>query len=103
VFCKILDDMGIDYYFQYAVDGYLYDFRIKNQNILIEVDGDWYHCNPERGIIPEYAIQKHTVEHDLVKDKAAKDNGYTLLRFWENDINNNRKNVIKELIKNIYF
>jgi very-short-patch-repair endonuclease len=97
-FRNILDMIGISYTFQYTVDGYNYDFYIPDKNILIEVDGDWWHCNPNLGIQPIYKSQLHTVEHDLVKNQLAESKGYKLIRFWENDIVNNRLACIEQLI-----
>ena len=97
-FKTILNMLGIEYTFQYLVAGYNYDFYIPNKNILIEVDGDWWHCNPNLGIIPVHASQKHTIEHDMIKNKVAGSNGYPLLRFWEHDIKNNRLEVIQQLV-----
>jgi very-short-patch-repair endonuclease len=98
-FQSILNGLGISYIFQYIVNGYNYDFYIPDKNILIEVDGDWWHCNPELNIQPVYESQKHTIEHDLIKNKIALDNGYQLLRFWENDITTNRLQVVQTLIE----
>jgi ribosomal protein S8 len=35
-----------------------FDFYLPNHNIIIEVDGDFYHCNPTTHPIPVYEIQK---------------------------------------------
>ena len=98
-FQTILNGLGISYIFQYIVNGYNYDFYIPDKNILIEVDGDWWHCNPELNIQPVYESQKHTIKHDLIKNKIALDNGYQLLRFWEQDITCNRFEVIANLME----
>ena len=98
-FQTILNSLGVSYIFQYAVNGYNYDFYIPDKNILIEVDGDWWHCNPKLNIQPAYESQKHTIEHDLIKNKIALDNGYQLLRFWEQDITSNRFEVIANLME----
>jgi very-short-patch-repair endonuclease len=98
-FQTILNGLGISYIFQYTVNGYNYDFYIPNKNILIEVDGDWWHCNSVLNIQPVYESQKHTVAHDLIKNKIALDNGYQLLRFWEHDIKTNRFDVVKNLME----
>ena len=106
-FKSILDFLNIQYIFQYAVNGYNYDFYIPEKNILIEVDGDQWHCNPALGIEPIHKSQKHTVEHDKIKNKNAEDNGYQLVRFWENDIQEKRLECIEklmEIVKNdIYY
>jgi very-short-patch-repair endonuclease len=97
-FKTILDALQIKYNQQYPVKYYCYDFNIQDTNILIETDGDWWHCNPNKGFIPLYESQIHTVAHDKVKNEWAEKNGYTLIRFWEDDIMNNRDLVIQKLL-----
>jgi len=100
-FKKLLEDLNITYDFQYNVSDYLYDFKIKDQKILIEVDGDFYHCNPMEYNKPIYDIQKHTVKHDKKKNQIAEENGYKLLRYWEYDINNHPAKVVKNLLNEL--
>lgn len=86
-FAGLLDMMNITYEKQFELTHLLYDFRINDTNIIIEVDGDFYHCNPIEWPEPKYPIQKNTVRHDKLKNARVKDNGYRLLRFWETDVN----------------
>jgi G:T-mismatch repair DNA endonuclease (very short patch repair protein) len=78
-----------------------YDFYLPEYNILIEVDGDFWHCNPTKFPQAEYITQKRNILRDQEKNQWAKDNGYKLLRFWEDDINNNIKQVKKILLENL--
>lgn len=98
-FMKFLEKNKLSYEFQYDVNGYLYDFWVHDIDCLVEIDGDFHHCNPDVHPEPIYEIQKHTLEHDEIKNKVANDNGYKLLRFWENDINNNPEKIEKILIE----
>jgi very-short-patch-repair endonuclease len=98
-FKNLLSTLKIEYIFQYVVEDYNYDFFIPSKNLLIEVDGDWWHCNPELNIIPIHNSQKHTVEHDRIKNAIAMKNNYQLHRFWENDIVNNRFEVVGKLME----
>jgi len=104
VFMEIMDSAGIKYYDQFYVAEIpaLYDFKIKGKNILIEVDGDFWHCKPGTQFeIPKYDAQKSNMITDQIKNEWAKANGYTLFRFWESDIQNNRLQVMKTLIENL--
>jgi very-short-patch-repair endonuclease len=98
-FKAILDTLQIKYNQQYPVKYYCYDFNIQDTNILIETDGDWWHCNPNKGFEPIHESQIHTVSHDKVKNEWAEKNGYTLIRFWEDDVMNNRDKVIQVLLE----
>lgn len=96
-FTELLNKLGIIYEPQFPISGYLFDFYVESKNTLIEVDGDWYHCNPNLKIQPQYPIQEHTVENDIIKTNLAKEKGYKLIRFWEDDIKNSLDVVIEKL------
>lgn len=90
----------IDFYHQFYVREIkaIYDFKISGKKILIEVDGDYWHCNPN-GKFPEpiYKAQKANLVQDKIKEQWCVDNGYKLLRFWEKDINELPEWVIEQL------
>jgi very-short-patch-repair endonuclease len=96
-FESLLIDLNIDFEPQYPLNGYLYDFYIKNKNTLIEVDGDWFHFNKKIHKKVTSIIQENTINNDKIKNNIAKKEGYNLIRFWEDDINNNLDNVINTL------
>jgi very-short-patch-repair endonuclease len=100
-FANILDILDIKYQqFFYAKDiKAFYDFYIPEHNLIIEVDGDFWHCNPTKFPEATYETQKRNLVKDKIKSQWAIDNGYKLLRFWENDINNNIKQVKKILLE----
>jgi very-short-patch-repair endonuclease len=80
----------------------IYDFYLPEFNVLIEIDGDFWHCNPNtKYAIPECKTQELNIENDKIKNKWAFDNNYKLLRFWEYDINNNLSQVIETLKKEL--
>jgi very-short-patch-repair endonuclease len=103
-FSTLLDEQNIEYYRQFYVREIksLYDFKIKGKKILIEVDGDFWHCNPKtKHKIPVTEHQKKNLVSDSIKNDWCLNNGYTLLRFWEDDIKNNLEWVIDEIRKHI--
>lgn len=76
----------------------IFDFKISNKKILIEVDGDFWHCNPNtKHKEAIYEAQKSNLIQDEIKNKWCETNNYKLLRFWETDINDNRDKVIEQL------
>jgi very-short-patch-repair endonuclease len=80
----------------------LFDFKISGKNIFIEVDGDFWHCNPNSKFKePIYEAQKSNLMQDKVKEEWCLKNGFKLLRFWESDINNKQEEVIKILQKEL--
>jgi very-short-patch-repair endonuclease len=98
-FANILDLLDITYQqFFYAKEiKAFYDFYIPEHNLIIEVDGDFWHCNPSKFPNPEYTTQKRNLQRDKIKNQWATDNGYKLLRFWEDDIKNNIKYIKQTL------
>lgn len=122
---EYLDKMGLKYIYEYEAKdiGRFYDFAItlyqeipfimenkhgiesikqEGQNIpicmLIEIDGDYYHSNPE--IMKNKKLnnmQKHNKFVDFLKDKWCEKKGIPLVRIWENDIRHNPKKVFELL------
>ena len=98
-FADMLIGLGIDFIHQYEVDGFDYDFYIPSKNILIEVDGDYWHGNPEK-FTELNSMQRKNRGLDRLKTNHAADRNYQLLRFWEQDITTNRLQVVQTLIEN---
>lgn len=102
VFEELMGQTGLVLFPQYHLDGKFFDFWIEETNILIEVDGDFYHCNPNsRHKIPLYDVQRKNIENDKVKLEVAERNGYRLIRFWESDIINNPQLVIETTLSTV--
>ena len=75
-----------------------YDFKIFKDGVLIEVDGDFWHCNPNTKFKePTYKCQFKNLKKDKVKTEWCKNNNIALIRFWEYDINNNLDDVVNKL------
>jgi very-short-patch-repair endonuclease len=103
-FSELLDKEQISYlqfYYAKSIKAF-YDFYIPQSNLLIEIDGDFWHCNPNsKYSVPQYSTQLKNISRDQEKNKWASDNGYKLLRFWETDINNNPTQIIETLKKEL--
>jgi very-short-patch-repair endonuclease len=75
---------------QFKIGNFLFDGHVKNSNILIEVNGDYWHCNPkvyQNGPINE--MQKTHIKRDFAKKHFAAKEGYYLVTVWEKDIKDN--------------
>jgi len=93
---EILNNLNIPFEHQFRLENYLFDFKIKGKNILIEVDGDYWHGNPK--IYKDLnEMQKKMQKRGLEKGKLAKTNNFILLRFWEGDILKNENKVIEKM------
>lgn len=103
-FALILDNLKVKYIqWFYAKDiKAFYDFYIPLKNIIIEIDGDFWHCNPNtKYALPEYKTQEKNIKRDKQKNQWAQDNGFKLLRFWEYDIKNHPQQIIEILKKEL--
>ncbi len=102
-FAKMLKEIGVEFESQKVIKKKIYDFYIPSKNMIVEVDGDYWHANP---LIYEgkelNKIQSRNVKNDKYKDTLARGNGYLLERVWEHDLKNNyqeQKKRFKKLLK----
>ena len=73
---------------------YQYDFIIKGKRILIEVNGDYWHGNPNKfnidgsdGKRKLNDIQITKIETDKLKLEFAKNHNFEVIYIWEEEIN----------------
>ncbi len=92
---KYLDYLNIKVRHGYPIIDILHryccDFYLPKKKIIIEADGDHWHNYP------------YGKEIDKLRNKELQIAGYTVLRFWECEINNNFEKVkrtIKKVINN---
>ena len=87
-FALILEELGIIYETQKIVGGKIYDFFIPSKNMLLEVDGDYWHAK-DKELKEMSLMQKKTFYNDIKKNAIAKSNGFELERVWEEEIMKN--------------
>lgn len=95
-----LDKLGVEYEYQFEAKdiGRFYDFFLPKSRLIIEVDGDYWHGNPEK--YDENELKKHQIRAQRVdehKNKWALLHGIPIIRIWESDIRKNPKKVMKML------
>ena len=95
---NFLDVIGVKYVRQFKAKeiGRFYDFYCENANIIIEVDGDYYHSYGLK-YEEKNPMQKHNEWVDRVKDEWALERGIPVIRIWEHDIHENPEKVMKNL------
>lgn len=88
-----------------------YDFLLTDTNILIEVNGDYWHANPlfykENDLMHYFYSEvsaKDIWQRDLFKKKLAEDQGYRVIYVWENELkkSNTSDDIFKLLEDKIY-
>lgn len=92
---KIFGKIDNDFYEEFPYHGFVFDFMFPGY--LIEVQGDYFHCNPNtRHAIPKNDMQINNMKRDKGKRSCVKKHKeYKLIEFWENDIINNIKSIEK--------
>jgi len=86
---KNKDAIGYRFRRQHPLGHYILDFYNHKLKLCIEVDGEYH----------EYQEQK---EHDMERDEFLKFNGITVIRFKNQEVENNLKSVIGDINKFIY-
>jgi len=76
--------VGVKFRRQQPIGNYIVDFVNVEKQIIVELDGG-HHAK----------IKKK----DSKRDKLLSENGFTVLRFWNNDIFNNLEEVVEVISK----
>ena len=93
----------INYETEVFICPYFVDFLIADKKIIIEVLGDYWHCNPQKYNRTFYNKRKHMTSEEIwQKDQQRKqeliNKGYKILEFWEHDIRHNPEIIKKQLL-----
>ena len=78
------------------------DIAIKKYRLLVFCDGDFWHGNSYHSVKSHKQFWdekiKRNRERDLEYTIRLRDDGWTVLRFWESDIKNNIDDCIQQII-----
>ena len=69
---------------QYVIGKYIVDFICREKKIIIEIDGGQHNENS-------------TIDYDKERSIYLNSIGYTVIRFWNNEIDNNIEGVYSKL------
>ena len=95
--------LGYDVKHSHSVDTKICDIYIPKLNLIIEYNGDYWHCNPKK-YEPDYFHQiknktaKELWEYDENKIDLIKSKGYNLEVAWESDLKEDHS-LINKIIK----
>lgn len=104
LFQEILKSLNIDYVCQKSIKKYKCDFFIPNYNLIVEIDGDYWHANPSKYSPDDLIGGKKMLAKDIWKnDKKKSDDiiseGYRLLRYWSSDLKNiSHKKIFEDIV-----
>jgi very-short-patch-repair endonuclease len=71
---------GVKFRRQEEIEEYVVDFVCYEKKLVIELDGGQHSIN---------------IGYDRCKDRCLRANGYTVLRFWDNDVFKNLAGVLE--------
>jgi G:T-mismatch repair DNA endonuclease (very short patch repair protein) len=105
-FRKILEDLGYKTEPQFGIGSLKYDIFLTDFNTLIEYNGDYWHCNPNKYKSDYYNKKKSMFawelwNQDKKKKELAEKNGYKLFTIWESDYKFNKQIEINKIIRNL--
>lgn len=82
---EILKQNETEFIYQYLFNGRYFDFAIPSKNILIEVDGIYWH-GKNLADTDLNETQKRTRNNDIYKNILVESSDWTLIRIWEDEI-----------------
>lgn len=96
----ILDKLGVNYVNEYNIKYYSVDIYLPDNNLMIEVMGDYWHSNPTTKYkdVKSVAQQKTACRDKRKHTYILKYYGIEVLYLWESDIEYNA-DMCEELIK----
>ena len=101
-----LNNMGINVIPNHRVETKIFDIYVPKFKLLVEYNGDYWHCNPNKYDKDYIHTKKNKTaleiwEYDSNKLDLAKINGYHCEVIWESDYKKNKK-IINDLITKYY-
>ena len=69
---------------QYPIGKYIVDFACRHKKLIIEIDGGQHN-------------EIDNLIYDMERTKYLESKGYKIIRFWNNDIDNNIEGVYSKL------
>jgi very-short-patch-repair endonuclease len=83
---------------------FIYDFVDNNSKKVIEFNGDYWHCNPEKYDKDYYhkhlkLYAKERWENDRIRNEKTFEYGYKILTIWESEYRKNPQQILEKCIK----
>ncbi len=80
--------MGLGFRRQVPIAGYVADFACPTHHLIVEVDGS-QHGND------------HDLDYDAARTRRLQQDGWTFLRFWNDDVLTDIDNVCLHILKTV--
>lgn len=99
----LLNQIGVEFLEQELVGNkFIVDVLIPNKNLVIQWDGDYWHGHPknQKNGSPN-ALQIENIKKDKRVNNELNKMGYDVLRFWQDDVDNNPNYVVETITKKL--
>jgi G:T-mismatch repair DNA endonuclease (very short patch repair protein)/predicted RNA-binding Zn-ribbon protein involved in translation (DUF1610 family) len=101
---EIIESLGYEVKSSYRVDTKIFDIYVPELNLIIEYNGDYWHCNPKKYSEDYYNTKKSKTskeiwEYDKLKLELVRNLGYFTEVIWESDYIKNKK-LVNTIINN---
>lgn len=96
---NLIKEKGWPFVAQKAVRFLNYDFYLSELNVLLEVQGDYWHCNPRvypDG--PKNSVQRENLQKNKNKREVAESQNIPLFEIWELDILKDPEKTKKQIL-----
>ena len=100
-FKKILKELKVEFEVQKIVGSKIFDFYIPGKNLLIEVNGIYWHGHKDFFPVLN-GLQEKAIRNDIFKESLAKGLGFGIEVVWEHDLKDGYKEVkarFKKILK----
>lgn len=84
----------VEYYFNKR---FHLDLSFPDIKLAIEINGDYWHCNPKFYSSPINKVQEQNIRNDIRRRTYLKACKWVLAEFWENEINEDVKQVVDQI------
>ncbi len=79
---------GVKFRRQFSIPPYVVDFISLENKLILEIDGGQHN-------------QEEEIKKDANRQKYLEEKGYKVLRFWNNDIQDNLSGVVQVILQNL--
>ena len=105
-----LENLNISFKSQYWISRRSYDFKLKDFNTLIEVQGDFWHANPKKYLSTDIlnfpsgkTLANDIWAKDTYKKELAEQYGYKRVYIWENElVGMTQPEIMKLILDKLY-
>lgn len=83
------------------------DFVFRRKRVAVFIDSDFWHCNPEKFVMPEtnrdYWEKKisRNIRRDQEVNEALEAKGWKVVRIWEHEVRKNCNHAIMKILNSL--